>query len=384
MFHPTPIVSRILPTWSSCSCCSGTDLVGTPLPELTFAPNTQWSEYYAPGAEIRAYYERVTREYGVSEHLRLRHEVLRAVWSEATSRWEVEVENLETGEIHIETADFFVSAAGRLNVPRWPQIPGLDTEYKGRLCHTAAWDTRSDVAGKSVAIIGNGASGQQLMANILPRVARVDHYARSKQWILPTFTQNLIEATGELPGGYVFSQGEKNKFAEDREAYLEYRRNIEVNLHGDYRGYLAGTAQNQAMRQRCLDTMLRRLGGNEKWLERLIPDYAPGCKRLTPAPGYLEALMNPNVDYVETPISHATAEGLVTADGKERKVDVVVAATGFQNGFLPLFPTIGKKGIDLAQRWASDGPIGYPETYFGVMAPDMPNYFAVLQVSRST
>jgi cation diffusion facilitator CzcD-associated flavoprotein CzcO len=72
---------------------------------------------------------------------------------------------------------------------------------------------------------------------------------------------------------------------------------------------------------------------------------------------------------------------LVTEDGKERKVDIIVTATGFKNGFLPLFPTIGKNGLDLSKYWATDGPIGYPKTYFGVMAPNVPNYFAVVQVS---
>jgi cation diffusion facilitator CzcD-associated flavoprotein CzcO len=86
------------------------------------------------------------------------------------------------------------------------------------------------------------------------------------------------------------------------------------------------------------------------------------------------------VEYIDQPIVRATSNGLVTADGKAREVDAVIAATGFQNGFLPWFPTIGKNGVDLRERWASDGPIGYPETYFGVMAPDMPNYFAVMQV----
>lgn len=314
------------------------------------------------------------------ENLRLRHEVLRATWSDFTSQWEVEVKNLETGHVHVETADFFVSAAGRLNVPKMPDIPGLETEFKGHLSHTAAWDPGFDFSGKTVAIIGNGASGQQLMTNLLPHVARIHHYAQSRQWILPTFQKNLIEATADLPGGYVFSEEEKEKFATDHQAYLEFRRQLEVNLHGSFRGYVVGSAENQELRDRCTETMLRRLGGDQSWMERLTPAYAPGCKRLTPAPGYLEALKNPKVEYVDDVITHATATGLVTADGRLRTVDAIVAATGFRNGFLPLFPTIGKNGLDLSKLWASDGPVGYPETYFGVMAPDMPNYFAVLQV----
>lgn len=85
-----------------------------------------------------------------------------------------------------------------------------------------------------------------------------------------------------------------------------------------------------------------------------------------------------------TKITHATATGLLTENGTERPVDIIVAATGFENGFLPWFPTIGKNGVDLGKLWAEDGSIGYLEPYFGVMAPNIPNYFAVVQLSQNS
>lgn len=348
--------------------------------QLTFAPNPCWSEYYAPGHEIRQYYEQVVKDFGVEQHLRLGHEVLRAAWDDVRSLWEVLVQNLSTGEVFVETAEFFVSAQGRLNKPKLPYIPGLETEFKGHVCHTAEWDDSFDFRGKKIAIVGNGASGQQLLVNILPQVDHVDHYARSKQWILPTFSSGFLEARPDLPGAYVFTEQEKQRFAANPAAYLAFRRDLEKNLHNAYNGSIAGSAANEAARQKCVETMRKRLGGDEQWLQRLLPDYAVGCKRPTPSPGYLEALRSPQVTYVDVGISHASAIGLVDLDGHERPVDAIILATGFENGFLPLFPTIGKDGLDLAQHWSSDGPTGYPETYFGVMAPDMPNYFAVLQV----
>jgi cation diffusion facilitator CzcD-associated flavoprotein CzcO len=351
--------------------------------ELTFAPNPRWSEYYAPGSEIRAYYEDVVEKYGVKPHLRLRHQVTRATWVEELAQWSVEVLNLTTGETFTETAHFFVSAAGRLNVPKMPddkQIPGIRTEFKGHYCHTAGWDTDYDWKGKRIAIIGNGASGQQLLSNMVKDAGHIDHYVRSKQWILPAFSTSLPTATADAPGGHIFSEDEKTKFEQDEKAYLAFRQELESNLHGGLRHFLTGSAENESLREKCTETMLKRLNGDKEWFERLKPDYAPGCKRLTPSPGYLEAVTSSKVEYIDQPIVRATSNGLVTADGKAREVDAVIAATGFQNGFLPWFPTIGKNGVDLRERWASDGPIGYPETYFGVMAPDMPNYFAVMQV----
>jgi cation diffusion facilitator CzcD-associated flavoprotein CzcO len=148
--------------------------------ELTFAPNPRWSQYYTPGSEIREYYERVVDEYGVKEHLHLRHEVQRVEWSDGRSQWQVKIQNLDTSDVFTETAHFFVSAAGRLNVPKMPDIPGL-CDFQGHLCHTAAWDKDFDYQGKKLAIIGNGASGQQVLSNTVAGAAHIDHYVRSKQ-----------------------------------------------------------------------------------------------------------------------------------------------------------------------------------------------------------
>jgi hypothetical protein len=111
----------------------------------------------------------------------------------------------------------------------------------------------------------------------------------------------------------------------------------------------------------------------------LTPDYAPGCKRLTPAPGYLEAIVGPKVEFIDDEIVRATATGLETRGGNVRNVDIIITATGFQNGFYPRFPTITKNGDDLSKVWRPDGKVGYPETYMGIMAPAAPNYFFVLQ-----
>ncbi|EED17180.1 dimethylaniline monooxygenase, putative [Talaromyces stipitatus ATCC 10500] len=354
--------------------------------QLTFAPNTHWSEYYSSGAEIRQYYERLVKEFGVDDHLYLKHEVLSTIWSDDIKQWVVKVQNLTTGDIFTETSDFFISAAGRLNVPKYPKIPGLETVYKGIVAHTAEWtdDLTKKLKGKRVAVIGNGASGQQIFVDILDDTAHIDQYVRSRQWIVSAFNPNLIAPKIGLPGAHVFTDEEKTNFDKDPKAYQEYRRTIEGYFHGRYEGMISGSKENDQIRQKYEEELLARLGGDKSWYNRLVPDFAPGCKRPIPSAGYLDAIRHPKVDYIDsTTITHATETGLVTDDGKERPVDIVIVATGFRNGFLPLFPTIGKNGIDLGKRWAEDGPIGYPETYFGIMAPNFPNYFAVVQANTN-
>lgn len=305
---------------------------------------------------------------------------MRATWLQSASQWAVEVRNLQTGANIAETTDFLVSSQGRISEPKYPSTPGLRDVFRGEVVHTARWPASFDPAGKRVAVIGNGASGQQLVPNLLPSVARLDHYVRTKTWVTPTFAGDLHEARADAPGGPVYTEEEKETFRRDPAAYLEHRRAFELKFHHPRGGDVLGSRANADLRERIVRVMRERLGGDEEWLRRVLPDYAPGCKRLTPAPGYLEALVQPKVDYVTEGIARVEEDAIVTVDGKRREVDVIITATGFEDGFTTRFPVIGRDGVDLRDKWAADGEIGYPETYLGVMASGYPNYFTVLQV----
>ncbi|KAI0872373.1 FAD/NAD(P)-binding domain-containing protein, partial [Hypoxylon argillaceum] len=348
--------------------------------QLSFEPNLDWSEYYPKGAEIHQYYERVVAKYGIADNFRLQHEVLKATWLPSESQWEVEARDLCTGKTIIDRADFFINSQGRISEPQIPSIPGLYDTFKGEVMHTARWKKDFDHVGKRIAVIGNGASGSQLIPSVINDVAHLDHYVRSKVWVTPTFVGDLYSAQTGKPGGPKYSEEERKKFHDDPQAYLEHRRKLELHFHQSHKGAdVLGSQANDEFRKKILKAMLERLGGDEEWLARVIPDYAPGCKRVTPAPGYLESLKNPKLDYITEGISHVNETGIVTKDGKVHDVDAIITATGFKSGFATLFPVIGKDGVDLREKWAPEGEIGYPETYLGVMAPGYPNYFAVLQ-----
>lgn len=292
----------------------------------------------------------------------------------------MEVRNLRTGDVSVDTAEFLVNCQGRISKPKVPNIPHLDA-YKGPLIHTARWPADLDLTDKTVAVVGAGASAAQLIPNIAPKVRKIVNFVRSKTWVSPTFIQGIHEATGDAPGGPTYSPEQRAEFQEDPAAYVEHRREFEMRFQTrTIKGAdKLGSKENAALRERIIETMRERLEGDEEWLQRLLPDYAPGCKRLTPAPGYLETLRGPKVDYITESITQLTPTGVQTADGAHREVDVVILATGFEPSFTTLFPVIGKTGIDLREKWSPDGEIGYPETYLGIMAPGFPNYFFVLQ-----
>ncbi len=172
----------------------------------------------------------------MKSNLHLQHEVISASWLEESSQWEVTVTDLTSGVITTNQADFFVSAQGRLNQWRYPNIPGLQTRFQGYLAHTSKYDKTFDPTGKRVAIIGNGASGQQLLPNIVSKTAHIDHYIRSKTWVTPTFRGDLIKATAEQPGGPLYTETQKKEWQENPESYLEFRRELEAKFHGRFQG----------------------------------------------------------------------------------------------------------------------------------------------------
>lgn len=124
--------------------------------------------------------------------------------------------------------------------------------------------------------------------------------------------------------------------------------------------------------------MKRRLEKKPELIEDLIPSFPPGCRRLTPGPGYLEALTDDKVDVIKSPIVKVDAEGIFTADGKHHPTDVLVCATGFDTTFIPRFPIIGRNGVSLAKRWERT-----PENYLSFAVDGFPNYFICLGPNAS-
>lgn len=58
------------------------------------------------------------------------------------------------------------------------------------------------------------------------------------------------------------------------------------------------------------------------------PRFPPGCRRITPGDAFLEAIQKPNAELVLKGVTAITEDGLIDDDGHERKVDVIVCATG--------------------------------------------------------
>lgn len=94
---------------------------------------------------------------GVLRRARLGSEVSAVVWDDATSLWRITFVDVATQREGRVTARYVVSCVGALHQLRLPDIPGVG-RFRGPTLHSAKWDKTVSLEGKTVAIVGTGAS----------------------------------------------------------------------------------------------------------------------------------------------------------------------------------------------------------------------------------
>lgn len=127
---------------------------------------------------------------------------------------------------------------------------------------------------------------------------------------------------------------------------------------------MRGTSMNLGAKKAFEDNMRQRLAARPDIFASLLPSFSPGCRRLTPGPGFLEALTQPNVAFVNETIAAIEPRGVRTKDGELHEIDALVCATGFHVSAPPPFPVIveeeatasgGGGGAVVSNNGAADG-----------------------------
>ncbi|KIW95966.1 uncharacterized protein Z519_03032 [Cladophialophora bantiana CBS 173.52] len=338
-----------------------------------FEPNTEWSGFYSYASEIQDYFVRFAKKYDVESYVVFNTEVKQVTWSEEQGKWLVNLQKAD-GTLFTDSCNVLVNGAGVVNRWKWPDIDGLH-DFKGTLSHSADWDPNIDWKGKRVALIGTGSSSIQILPEVQPGAEHVTVFIRNQYYVAPTgITLSNKEADPEAmePGGpsaHRYTEKEKEKFRDDPEYLLQYRRKIERHMAAGFRLFFRGSEQNLQAKAGMKMYMEHLLGDNEELKRRIIPQWSPGCRRITPGEGYLQALLQKNVSPVYSPIVKVIPEGIVTADGATHNVDILICATGFEVQFLPWFNVVGLGG-----RVMQDYE---PNVYGSISVPHFPNYFIV-------
>ncbi len=145
--------------------------------------NGDWSSYYPQGAEYQAYLVSVADKNDLRAHTRFGTEVQALWWEEHRQQWQIHSVGPD-GNRDVSYANVVIPAAGYLNRPRWPDLPGRET-FSGISVHSAQWVPELDLTGKSVAIIGAGCTAVQIVDACVDQVAHLTVFQRQPHWVAP-------------------------------------------------------------------------------------------------------------------------------------------------------------------------------------------------------
>ncbi|MGE2733983.1 flavin-containing monooxygenase [Mycolicibacterium vaccae] len=317
----------------------------------SFALNSQWSRLWSGQREILDYFEDCARQYDLGPHLALNTEIVSARWDEPTRRW-----HLDTAAGEQYTFDVVVSAVGMFTRPVMPALVE-EEPFTGTVMHTARWDHSVDLRGKRVAVLGTGSTAAQLVPEVAKVADTVYSVQRSPTWVLPKPDRPYTEREK-----WLFTHVPLAKKVYRTRLWLRSESNISVIENGsDRTRELRGIALN-SLKNTIPDEALR---------DQLTPDHPLGCKRLVFATDYLQALAAPHVEVVSSAARALRSRSLVTEDGTELDVDVVLCATGYAAAdYLGQIEVVGAGGAPLRHTWR-DGAFAY----LGMAVPGYPNFF---------
>jgi cation diffusion facilitator CzcD-associated flavoprotein CzcO len=318
----------------------------------SFAPNPDWSAYFAPGPEIRKYFDDIARRYGVDAHIRFNAEIARCEFVDG--RWRI-----ETTDGRQDVVDVVVAATGVLHHPKMPDIAGLES-FRGPAFHSARWDDRVELDGRRIGVIGNGSTGVQIVSALAKRASHLVQFQRTAQWIMPC-------------PDVAYSDEERRAFREDPSRIAAVRGGPEA------------LARRARFTNAIIDVDSPELAEIEKIVvenlgksvrdpvlrEKLRPDYKVACKRLVYSAHYYEAVQEPTVTLETGAIERIEPTGVRMKDGTLHALDVLVLATGFKaDQFVRPIKVRGRDGLELESFWAAR-----PRAYYAMTVPGFPNFF---------
>jgi 4-hydroxyacetophenone monooxygenase len=338
-----------------------------------FEPSHHWSEYFCRQPELRDYLASIVEKYDLGPTIRYGRTVTRLVWDEPAATWRVHLRREDGGEETLG-ARFVISAVGSLNLPKLPDIPGMET-FTGPSFHSARWPEGLDIAGTRFALVGAGASGFQLGPAVAAEVKKLIIFQRTAQWIIPNpHYHEAVPAGDRWAIRHLPFYGRWYRFLTTYPGLAMGMELFKVDPdHHDPTGRSVN-AHNAQRAGIFAGWMSKLVAERPDLLEKVIPDYPAAGKRILQDDGtWLRTLLRDNVELVRAGIERVVPDGIIAADGTHHQADVICYATGFRhNDFLASMEVAGRGGVRLREQFGDE-----PTAYLGITIPNFPNLFCV-------
>jgi cation diffusion facilitator CzcD-associated flavoprotein CzcO len=321
---------------------------------FSFEPSPDWSRMYPGQQEIHDYLKRCVERYELAPYIRLNTRFHEAVWNEAEGVW-----HATAGEGMRIRARVLVSGIGGLHVPQYPKLKGIEN-FAGPKFHSSTWDHDVSLDGKNVAVVGTGASSIQFVPQIAPRAGKLYLFQRTPPWIVPRMDFAITEKW-------------KKRFRHYPFVMRVFRQLIFWRQEFRVLGFLG----NRFVRGKATEIAKHNLEKNisdSKLRAALTPNYELGCKRVLVSDDFYPALTRPNVELVTDGIEEVREHSILTTDGVERRVDVLIFGTGFR-ATEPLIGLrlVGRGGVEIHDAWRER-----MSAYLGITVGGFPNLFLLL------
>lgn len=329
--------------------------VPSPLYSISTEPNPEWPRVFSSQPDILDYLKKVVDKNDLRKKIQFSSDIVTQEFLPEHGLWKVTDRAGRT-----TTVKMVIMAPGPLNRPNKPNIKGLDT-FKGKMFHSAEWDTNYSLKGKRLAVVGTGASSVQIVPAIADEVADLTVFQRTAAWITPRFDRPFTDEQKQRYKKYPFTQKLLREFIY---WFLELRGLLFIGNNYVY----------SIIEKQCLKKLERSVKDPEV-RKKLTPNYKVGCKRLLVSDNYLRAFNKPNVHLVTDSITEVNETGLITADGKHHEVDAIILSTGFVAAEIHTDAKIlGLNNRELFSEWQQTGL----QAYKGTTISGFPNMAFIL------
>jgi cation diffusion facilitator CzcD-associated flavoprotein CzcO len=316
----------------------------------SFAPHV-FSRTHAGAEELRDYLGRVIKANRLAARFHFGQKVDSVEWDQEAAGYTVRTRAGATWR-----SRYVVSCVGQLNNPGYPAW-AADSPFAGEIMHTARWNERVSLAGKTVAVIGTGSTSAQIVPEAAEVAAHLYVFQRQPGWVIPKLDRTYTAAERRRLESSAWRLRLRR-----RRTYWAYERMLASARYG--------TRANRKA-QRMAEAYLREVIPDPALRAKVTPDYPLWGKRVVMTQYFYPALNLDNVTLVPHAVQRLTGKGIIDATGEETVVDVIILATGFApSKFLATFTVTGPDQRRLDQVWDDE-----PRSLLGMMAPGFPDFF---------
>lgn len=331
----------------------------------------EFRDIYPSHEEMNAAIRNVAHQTLSKVHVRLNTRVIALRWDSRVRRWQITSQTAGERDSHVRGSnyDWVVLASGK-------QIEPRDSMFENGT-PTGHWTVPSFhdldlVSGKTVNIVGSAATAIQVAIEIAQQARHVRVIQRSPNWILnvPNLRQSVSIGQRALVRSLV-------GYEDWLRAYF-MMRSIDGNLPRvcvDKAWTKEGSVseENLKFRFELIDGMMNAFSGTEIDERLIIPEFAPGAKRILLDDGSYPQIFKNGAELVAAADIHPIEGGIATSSGNEYLAEVTLWATGWKSGYPPSGLRITVPGVgDLSGVWKDE-----PTAMLNVMDWRFPNLFFV-------